>query len=131
MQIHWSLNCRRLHYSTQFSSTFTAFSLVRICLKVNLCKIHSAIHGVTKMQNAHFLQWGKFSFGFLSVTPSLILYFFNTHVQGVAWNVCVSCIQYLLRIMLSGVGKGKNGQPWNLPSVRMYQMMFTSVWASN
>lgn len=46
MQIHRSSICRKLHYSAQSSSTFTAFSLLRLCLKASLCKIHSAIHGV-------------------------------------------------------------------------------------
>lgn len=115
MQIHWSLSCRRLHYSAQFSSTFVAFSLLRLCLKVNLCTIHSVIHGSITVQKACYLQWGNFSFDFLSVTPSPIPYFFNTHVQGVVWNVFVSYMQYLLRNMFSTVRKG----------------MFTSLWASN
>lgn len=49
-------------------------------------------------------------------------------------NLKCLCVLYTIfteKYMFSAVWKGKGGKPWNLPRVRMYQMVFISVWASN
>lgn len=133
MHIHRGYNYRRLHYSAHFSGTFTAFYSLGLCLKVNWCRIDSAIHTLSYRNAKSMFPTMREVFLCFFFCHSFPYPLFLQHTCSGSNLKCFFVIYTIFpeKYKFSAVWKGKGGKRWKLPRIRTYQMVFISVWASN